>query len=83
MKFCPECDNILIPKKNNPKVLFCKVCNKTFETDKKMDNIQKEYKISRKKKETVISRDSVVERRTKKTISDEDRRSFEDLLFGN
>ncbi len=28
MKFCPNCDNILIPRDRK---LFCKVCNQEFE----------------------------------------------------
>ena len=38
MKFCPECDNILIPKN---KKLYCKACEKEFELNPKTD----EYKI--------------------------------------
>ncbi|MFW9947453.1 MAG: transcription factor S, partial [Candidatus Odinarchaeota archaeon] len=30
MRFCPYCDNILIPKH---KVLYCKVCEKNFKYD--------------------------------------------------
>ena len=28
MKFCPDCDNILIPEKGN---LFCRTCKNEFE----------------------------------------------------
>ena len=30
MKFCPDCDNILIPINGN---LFCRTCKKEFEFD--------------------------------------------------
>jgi len=39
MRFCPECDNILIPRK---KKLYCKACEKEFNLD---TNQQDEYKI--------------------------------------
>ncbi len=35
MRFCPYCDNILIPKN---KRLYCKVCEKYFNFDPKIDN---------------------------------------------
>ena len=39
MKFCPLCDNILLPRK---KKLFCKICNIEFKFD--MDQ-KEDYKI--------------------------------------
>ena len=38
MRFCPTCDNILIPRN---KKLYCKACNQEFELDKEKE----EYKI--------------------------------------
>ena len=39
MRFCPECDNILIPRK---KKLYCKACDKEFDL---ASDEKKEYKI--------------------------------------
>jgi len=35
MRFCPTCDNILIPRK---KRLICRVCGEKFEVDSKLDD---------------------------------------------
>ena len=35
MRFCPTCDNILIPRK---KSLICRVCGEKFEVDSKLDD---------------------------------------------
>ena len=39
MLFCPDCNNLLFPKRNN---LYCKICNEEFE----FGTSQKEYKIN-------------------------------------
>lgn len=35
MRFCPRCDNMLIPKN---RTLYCKVCEKYFNFDLKIDD---------------------------------------------
>ena len=41
MRFCPYCENLLIPKQRK---LYCKVCNKMFESCS--NDCIKEYRIS-------------------------------------
>ncbi len=35
MRFCPNCDNILIPRNNG---LYCRVCEKEFKFDPKVED---------------------------------------------
>ncbi|MFX0058838.1 MAG: hypothetical protein ACFE85_06520 [Candidatus Hodarchaeota archaeon] len=75
MKFCPECDNILIPKN---KKLYCKACEKEFELDPKKD----EYKIIKtirhdeKESAPIIIKEGLKGER----ISGDDRKAYEDLF---
>ncbi|KKK46271.1 MAG: DNA-directed RNA polymerase, subunit M/Transcription elongation factor TFIIS [Candidatus Lokiarchaeum sp. GC14_75] len=75
MRFCPDCDNILIPKN---KKLYCKACDKEF--DLGSDNI--EYKIQKKihhdESETapIILKEGIKGER----ISSSDRRAYEDYF---
>ncbi|MFX1558699.1 MAG: hypothetical protein ACFFC9_15715 [Promethearchaeota archaeon] len=75
MKFCPECDNILIPKN---KKLYCKACDKEFELDPKTDEykIVKTIKHDEKEAAPIIIKDGLKSER----ISGEDRKAFEDLF---
>jgi len=77
MEFCPDCDNILIPKKDNPASLYCKVCEKTIIIK---DKPKEEYKISHKLRHTAASSNVFVKRK-KVVITEEDRRGFEDLYY--
>lgn len=43
MRFCPDCENIIIPKNNR---LFCRACEKEFELDPETND----YKIVKKNK---------------------------------
>jgi DNA-directed RNA polymerase subunit M len=75
MKFCPECDNILIPKN---KKLYCKACEKEFELDPK-DN---EYKIVKKIRHDEKESAPIIIKETMKAdrISGDDRKAYEDLF---
>jgi len=35
MRFCPTCDNILIPRKRS---FICRICGEKFEVDSKLDD---------------------------------------------
>ncbi|MFX0042368.1 MAG: hypothetical protein ACFE8L_05615 [Candidatus Hodarchaeota archaeon] len=77
MRFCPECDNILIPKS---KKLYCKACDKEFDLGKD----QEEYKIIKtirhdeKESAPIVVKDRISGER----ISGEDRKAWEDY-FGS
>ncbi|KKM85318.1 hypothetical protein LCGC14_1290280 [marine sediment metagenome] len=78
MKFCPNCDNILIPKN---KKWFCQACEEEFDLDVSKTN---DYKIVKKIKHDdkeaapiVVKGGLKIER-----ISDNDRKAFEEF-FGN
>ncbi|MHA1670019.1 MAG: hypothetical protein ACTSV5_05500 [Promethearchaeota archaeon] len=77
MKFCPHCENILIPKN---KKLFCKACNEEFELDETKDEykIVKTIKHDEKEIAPVILRDNIKSSR----ISAQDRKAFEEF-FGS
>ena len=78
MKFCTNCDNILIPKN---KKLYCKACNEEFDLDTSKTS---EYKIVKKikhdEKETapIIAKEGLKPER----ISSQDRKAFEEF-FGS
>jgi DNA-directed RNA polymerase subunit M/transcription elongation factor TFIIS len=75
MRFCPECDNILIPKS---KKLYCKACDKEFD----LGNDQEEYKIIKtikhdeKESAPIVVKDRISGDR----ISGEDRKAWEDYF---
>lgn len=75
MKFCPNCDNILIPKN---KKLFCKACNEEFKLDEKTND----YKIVKKIKhdEKLTAPIIVKEGLKSERISGEDRKAFEEFF---
>ena len=77
MRFCPECDNILIPRK---KKLYCKACEKEFELEKKDDyKIVKKIKHDEKESAPIIIKD----RNLGERISGEDRKAFEEYFTGS
>ena len=75
MKFCPDCDNILIPKN---KKLYCKACEKEFDLNPKTDpyNIVKKIKHDDKEATPIIIKETLKEEK----ISDQDRKAYEDLF---
>jgi DNA-directed RNA polymerase subunit M/transcription elongation factor TFIIS len=79
MQFCPECESILLPKRNSND-LFCRVCNKTFKAEKGKADYKMKSKIE---KDRVRSKTAVVETRSRtQSISEEERRAFEDYFTG-
>ena len=79
MQFCPDCESILLPKRNS-KDLFCRVCNKTFKAEKGKADYKMQSKIE---KDRIRAKTAIVEeRRRSKSISDEERRAYEDYFMG-
>ena len=78
MNFCPNCDNILIPKN---KKLFCKACDVEFDLD---SSKTEEYKIKKSiKHDEKESAPIIVKERLKSDrISAQDRKAFEEF-FGS
>ena len=76
MRFCPDCDNILIPRK---KKLYCKACDKEFNLN---TNQQDEYKIVKtiKHDEKEIAPIIIKEGLKGDKISGEDRKAFEEFF---
>ena len=79
MRFCPDCDNILIPRK---KKLYCKACDKEFDLD---SNRQDDYKIVKtiKHDEKEIAPIVIKEGLKGDKISDQDRKAFEEFFKGS
>lgn len=76
MRFCPECDNMLLPQKGK---LFCKTCQKEYEFD---DFASEEYT-------SIIRVDNdelnempvyIVREVSNSTISSDQRKAFEDYF---
>lgn len=79
MRFCPDCDNILIPRK---KKLYCKACDKEFDLD---SNQQDEYKIIKtiRHDEKEIAPIIIKEGLKGDKISDQDRKAYEEFFKGS
>ena len=79
MRFCPDCDNIMIPRK---KKLYCKACDMEFDLD---TNQQDEYKIVKtiKHDEKEIAPIIIKEGLKGDKISDQDRKAFEEFFKGS
>jgi len=80
MRFCPSCDNIIIPKNGK---LYCQACEEEFELP---DN-QADYKIIKKIKHDdsaespiVIKGDSAFK---SSKISNQDRKAYEEFFRGD
>lgn len=76
MKFCPDCDNILLPRGDK---LYCKVCNMFFKLDLiDKDNFVLEKTIHHNEKELtpIITKAPLEEDR----ITNEDRKAHEDYF---
>jgi len=76
MRFCPDCDNIMIPRK---KKLYCKACDVEFDLD---TNQQDEYKIVKtiKHDESEIAPIIIKEGLKGDKISDQDRKAYEEFF---
>ncbi|MGV9173545.1 MAG: hypothetical protein ACOC44_14950 [Promethearchaeia archaeon] len=75
IKFCPECGNLLMPKK---KKLYCKTCDKSFEF--KNDELE-EYKIKKKIKHDEDIAPVVFKKDMRSSkISLEDRKAYEEYF---
>ena len=76
MRFCPDCDNILIPRK---KKLYCKACDIEFDLD---SNQQDDYKIVKtiKHDEKEIAPIIIKEGLKGDKISDQDRKAYEEFF---
>lgn len=79
MRFCPDCDNILIPRK---KKLYCKACDKEFDLD---SNQQDDYKIVKtiRHDEKEIAPIIIKEGLKGDKISDQDRKAYEEFFKGS
>ncbi len=79
MRFCPDCDNIMIPRK---KKLYCKACDMEFDLD---TNQQDEYKIVKtiKHDEKEIAPIIIKEGLKGDKISDQDRKAYEEFFSGS
>ncbi|MHA2006702.1 MAG: hypothetical protein ACXABO_13090 [Promethearchaeota archaeon] len=75
MRFCTNCENILIPKKNK---LFCRACKKEFELDPKTN----EYKIVKIIEHEENEFEPIIIRKALKNhrISTEDRKASEEFF---
>jgi len=77
MRFCDTCGNMLIPKN---KKLYCKACEEEFD----LGPSQEEYKIQKRihHDETESTPIIVKEGLKGERISNEDRKTYEDLFSG-
>ena len=75
MRFCPNCENILIPRN---KKLYCKACNEEFELDKDY-KIKKTIKHDEKETAPIVVKESSSSNR----ISAQDRKAFEEFFSGS
>ena len=75
MRFCPTCDNILIPRK---KRLICGVCGEKFEMDSKSDDFMLVRFILHGDKEEapIIAREGI----KRDIITTQDRKAFEEFF---
>jgi len=79
MRFCPDCDNIMIPRN---KKLYCKACDVEFDLD---SNQQDDYKIVKtiKHDEKEIAPIIIKEGLKGDKISDQDRKAYEEFFSGS
>lgn len=76
MKYCPSCENMLFPKDDQ---LYCKVCDKYYETVKIKED---DYKVVKNLNNTAEAEAPVVKKDLEDNVSEEDREAYEDF-FGN
>ena len=78
MQFCSQCEGLLIPKRNTDE-LYCRICDKSIKIKGKAD--YKMQKLTNNTHQKVRSKTAVIEQRTRsKSISEEERRAFEDYF---
>ena len=78
MEFCPKCEALLFPRKDNGKViLVCKKCG--FEGEAEGET---EYKLVVKIPHSDSEKIAIVEGSARKKISEEEREAFEDYYRG-
>lgn len=75
MKFCPDCDNIILPRNNK---LYCKACDKEFDLDAKTDDFKIIKKIRHDEKESAPI--VVKETMSSAKISSQDRKAYEEFF---
>ena len=80
MQYCDDCEDLLLPMKKNSDTLICRTCGKTYMRSEKQYPLKDDYKISHKKKTTIKSKNYFAIK-NKRTITEEDRRAFEDLTY--
>ncbi|MHA1195702.1 MAG: hypothetical protein ACTSRH_06925 [Promethearchaeota archaeon] len=75
MRFCPKCNNILIPRN---KKLYCKACDEEFDFENKSEDykIVKTIKHDEKESAPIIIKEVVKTDR----ISDRERKAFEEYF---
>ena len=76
MKFCPDCDNFIIPTKD--KKLYCKACDKEFDLETEADDFKIVKKIKHDEKE--LAPIVVKESMGGKKITAQDRKAFEEFF---
>ena len=73
MRFCPECNNLLIPRKNK---LYCKACDIEFELEKDDYKIVKRIRHDDKESAPVVVKQTLESSK----ISGEDRKAYEEFF---
>ncbi len=76
MKYCPNCDNLLIPRKK--KKIYCNACNEEFtlnENDRQEWIIIKKINHLEKENDTII-----IKQKYKEKITDKDRKAYEEFF---
>ena len=89
LEFCPDCSNILLPKKRTNE-LFCKICQKSFPLKEKKDKEKiKHYKSAsedavkktKAKKKLALRSSTIIEEiRKAPSISQDEREAFGELF---
>ena len=81
IKFCPACDNILIPRK---KKLYCKACEEEYDASQ-VGASQEDYKIIKKIRHDEAGSTPIIIKEGLKgeRISDQDRKAYEEFFTGS
>ena len=75
MKFCPDCDNIVLPRNHK---LYCKACDKEFDLESEKDDFKIVKTIRHDEKETAPI--VVKETLSNDKISAQDRKAYEEFF---
>ena len=75
MRFCPDCENFILPRNNK---FYCKACDKEFDLKAEAEDFKIVKKIKHDEKELapIVVRDTA----TKNKISAQDRKAFEEFF---